>query len=260
MEQNRRTAAIFFSPTETSKKGVLAMAQALTDTPEIYDVTLPPKAPAQAALTAADFAVFGAPVYAGRIFRGALERMDGIRGDQTPCIVTVTYGNRDYDDALLELCDFVRAHGFVVVGAAALIGEHTYGEIQKGRPNEEDLAADLLFAQQIRYKEEAGQYLPAEVPGQRPYIHGEEGGKGGRFHPLTSDACVQCGLCAAVCPQGAIDPQNCKKMDENKCIACFRCIRKCPKGAKNMNVEPYLTFAKEFTAKLAQRKENRYFR
>ncbi len=260
MEQNRRTAAVFFSPTETSKKGVLAMTEAFTNTPEIYDVTLPGEKPLEIQLGGADFAVFGAPVYGGRIFRGALERMAGIRGDQTPCIVTVTYGNRDYDDALLELCDFVRAHGFVIVGAAALVGEHTYGDIQKGRPNEEDLAQDLLFAQQMRYKEAAGQYLQAEAPGNRPYIHGEEGGKGGRFRPLTSEACVKCGLCVQACPQGAIDPKDCQTLDDSKCIACFRCIRSCPKGAKNMNAEPYLSFAKDFTAKLAQPKANKYFR
>ena len=260
MNQNRRTAAVYFSPTETSKKGVLAMAQAFTARPEIHDVTLPAEKREPVTLSSEDFAVFGAPVYAGRIYRGALERMDHIRGQQTPCIVTVTYGNRDYDDALLELVDFVRAHGFLVVGAAALIGEHTYGDIQKGRPNEEDLAQDLLFAQQIRYKEEAGQYLLTEVPGNRPYIHGEQGGGGGRFRPLTGEGCVKCGVCIRDCPEGAIDPKDCTIVDDSKCIACFRCIRNCPKGAKHMNVEPYLTFAKDFTAKLAQRKENRYFR
>lgn len=258
METTRKTAAVFFSPTGTSRKGVLAMAHAFTDKPEVYDLTLPGERKS-ITLTSEDFAVFGAPVYDGRIYKDCLARIDKIQGEQTPCIVTVTYGNRDYDDALLELADFVRRRGFIVVGAAALIGEHTYGEIQKGRPNEEDLAQDLLFAQRIRYKEEAGQYLSVDVPGNHPYIHGEEGGNGGGFRPLTGENCTKCGLCVRNCPTAAIDLADCRTISEDKCISCFRCIRSCPKGAKNMDTEPYQSFAKEFTEKLAQRKENLYF-
>lgn len=69
-----------------------------------------------------------------------------MKGSGTPCIVTVTYGNRHYDDALLEMEDIVREAGFVPFAAAALVAQHTYGEIQVGRPSAADLAEDRAFA------------------------------------------------------------------------------------------------------------------
>jgi hypothetical protein len=54
----------------------------------------------------------------------------------------VTYGNRHYDDALLELADMAEAQGFAVKGAAALVGRHTFGQIQSDRPDSNDLDAD----------------------------------------------------------------------------------------------------------------------
>lgn len=72
--------------------------------------------------------------------------MEALRGADTPCIVTVTYGNRDFDDALLELAEFVRERGFLPIAGAALVGEHTYGSIQPGRPLPDDLREDRAFA------------------------------------------------------------------------------------------------------------------
>ena len=84
--------------------------------------------------------VFSSPVYGGRIPKVARGRFANFFGNKTPCVITVTYGNRDFDDALLELYDFATANGFDVIGAAALIGRHTYcllytsGEWSLGTP------------------------------------------------------------------------------------------------------------------------------
>lgn len=37
----------------------------------------------------------------------------------TPAIAVCVYGNRDYDDALIELKDAIEANGFKTVAAAA---------------------------------------------------------------------------------------------------------------------------------------------
>ncbi|MGN1007862.1 MAG: 4Fe-4S binding protein, partial [Butyricicoccus sp.] len=158
--------------------------------------------------------------------------------------------------ALLEMEDIVRAAGFIPFAAAALVAQHTYGEIQVGRPNADDLAEDRAFAAQAAAKLEQGSLLPVSVPGNRPY---REGGGRGKFRPQTNDKCVKCGLCARECPQGAIDPQDVTRIDDSKCLACFRCIRRCPVGAKNMEVPAYQAFAKDFSAKLVVRRENEYF-
>ena len=243
--------AAFFSPTGTSRKGALAIAGALGD-PLLLDATCAPLPPQS--FSPQDLVVFGAPVYGGRVFRGALERLSALKGENTPCIVTVTYGNRDYDDALLELTDFCRERGFLPFAGAALVGEHTYGSIQVGRPGERDLAQDRAFALEAWEDFQAGwdNYSPT---GSRPY---KEGGKGGSFVPSTTEACVHCGLCVRQCPMGAI-AADCATVDGEKCISCFRCVKGCPKKAKGVFTPEYESFAAAFSERLKEPRENRYF-
>ena len=243
---------VFFSPTDTNRTGVSAIAGVLAEDFSELDLTC---APAEAVFGANEVVVFGAPVYGGRIPVVCRERLSGLKGNQTPCIVTVTYGNRDYDDALLELSDLVQAQGFIPVAAAALVGRHTYGSIQVGRPDENDRAEDAAFARKVAEKLQAGEWTTPSIPGNRPY---KDGGSGGKFRPLTSDACVSCGLCVRGCPTQAI-ANDCRTIDGSRCIACFRCIRRCPGGAKNMDTPEYNAFAAMFTERLKERRENQYF-
>ena len=188
---------VYFSPTGNTQKSVDAMASAIGADSRTYDVTAD-LCPAPHAFGADDFIIFGMPVYGGRIPKAAAARLAGFTGNQTPCIAVVTYGNRHFDDALLELSELATAQGFVVKGAAALVGRHTYGDIQAHRPDADDLAADRAFAMQ------AAQNAPDRaviLPGGRPY---QDGGNGGPFRPLTTQACTQCGLCQSICPDKAI--------------------------------------------------------
>lgn len=246
--------AVYFSATGTSERGALAIANVFGQA-EKGDLTRFDAALPRTEFGEDELVVFGAPVYGGRIYKGAAERFRKLKGNNTPCIVTVTYGNRDFDDALLELSDLVKELGFRPVAAAALIGEHTYGNIQKGRPDGNDLAEDAAFAKNVLAKLQQGDFSEPEIPGNRPY---KEGGNGGKFHPLTAESCVKCGLCARECPEGAIDSEN-FLVNPDKCIACFRCIRRCPVHAKNMDAPEYREFAETFTKKLANRRENACF-
>ena len=133
-----KTTAVYFSPTGNTKKSVDAMARALDADYQAVDLTVAQgedgqEFPVQMRFSGEDFVIFGMPVYGGRLPALAAERLSGIRGEQTPCVLVVTYGNRHYDDALVELQDLCEAQGFVVKGAAALVGRHTYGEIQVGQ-------------------------------------------------------------------------------------------------------------------------------
>lgn len=240
---------IYFSPTGNTKKSVDSMATAIGSEFRDYDVTVEPE-PAPCVLAPEDFAIIGTPVYGGRIPKVAIPRLRQFKGTQTPCIVVVTYGNRHYDDALLELADLAEAQGFVVSGAAALVGRHTYGEIQVGRPDQNDLAEDRDFARSA-VKNGLGK---VRISGNRPY---RDGGGGGHFRPSTSDTCTSCGLCAKECPTHSIGPDF--RTIRDTCISCFRCIRNCPVGAKNMKDESYLAFAADFSKKLENRRENEYF-
>lgn len=249
---NYSVTAIYFSPTGNSRKSACAIAKTLGEAYDEFDLTCQER---QAQFGPDKVVVFGAPVYGGRLFKDFVERLAGLTGDKTPCIVTVTYGNRDYDDALLEFCDLLTAQGFLPIAAAALIGEHTYGRIQVGRPNKADLADDARFAEKVAKKLNQGDYSQPNVPGNRPY---KEGGKGGSFVPLTNDTCIDCGRCRLECPMQAIGADN-RTIDPNRCIACFRCIRRCPMGAKHMDVPAYNEFSAMFTEKLKEPKSNAYF-
>ena len=184
-----KVTAVYFSPTGNTKKSVEAMAGAIGD--GIYEtIDLTPAGQAQVVreFSEGEFVIFGMPVYGGRIPAPAAPRLAGLKGNHTPCILAATYGNRHYDDALAEMEDMVKSQGFVIKGAAALVGRHTYGSIQVDRPNDDDLRADIEFAK----KAATGDGIRTEIPGNRPY---KKGMSGGQFQPRTSDACVGCGVC-----------------------------------------------------------------
>lgn len=101
------TYAIYFSPTYTSKKSAVSIARGLEGELTEIDLTLKDAIP-EILFSRHDIVVFGFPVYAGRILPEALDRLSSFRGDHTPCVITVTYGNRHYDDALLELFDNIK--------------------------------------------------------------------------------------------------------------------------------------------------------
>lgn len=240
---------IHFSPTGNSRTVAQTMAAAIGEVKDTLDLTM--EAEPEKICAAEDFVIVAAPVYGGRVPQVAMERLARVRGTQTPCIVAVTFGNRDYDDALLELADWAAAHGFVVKGACAVVGRHTFGEIATTRPDSADLAQCEDFARRAL----AGAPLALEtISGNRPY---KEGGKGGKFRPTTTEACTHCGLCVRSCPVQAIAGDCCTIADT--CISCFRCIRSCPVQAKECVSEDYKAFAPMFTQKLAAPQENKFF-
>ncbi len=265
--------AVYFSPTgntekyvkgamaaiaeyEAAKKGYKASeAQAF----EVYDCTCVREESglakyiskdAEVTFGEEDFVIIGGPVYGGRIPEVAMERLKKFKGTNTPCILVASYGNRHFDDALIELKDMAERNGFVVKGGAAVIGRHTFGEIQVDRPNGEDLMQMAEFA--VRAYEHEG--TTKNIPGNTIY---REGGKGGKFRPETTKECVKCGLCKCNCPVGAINDDF--SVSDKKCISCFRCIRNCPVKAKVMTSESYLQFAEDFSKKLSTRRENAFY-
>lgn len=249
-----KVTSVYFSPTGNTKRSTEAMALAIANDYDVFDITRYSNRSLTHEFDSDDFVIFGMPVYAGRIPTIAAPRLEGFTGKNTPCIIVATYGNRHYDDALVEMEDIVTSHGFIVKGAAAVIGRHTYGEIQMDRPNENDLAESAEFAKTVFEHLAEQEKTAVTIPGNRPY---RDGIYGGSHKPLTADSCIGCGICKEGCPIRAIGEDF--KVNSELCIACFRCIRNCPVGAKNMDTEAYQTFAKGFSEKLSKRRENEFF-
>jgi ferredoxin len=237
---------VCFSPTGTTKKILKSIIEGLqVDKVRPIDLTLPDAKNRDFKIKRHDLAVIGAPVYAGRIPGTAVQRLRQLTADKTPAVIVVVYGNRDYEDALLELSEIVRDAGFIPVAAAAFIGEHSYSTaatpIAVGRPDAQDLKQARDFGAAVRKKMEDIQTPDAcaalPLPGNYPY---KNYGAWPEMSPvILEDICNLCGECAAVCPTGAITVDAAVLTDKNKCITCCACVKICPLQARVME-EPVI--------------------
>ena len=66
-----------------------------------------------------DLTVISMPVYAGRVPAMAVERLKGIEANGARCVIIAVYGNRAYEDALVEMQDVATGIGFRVMAPAA---------------------------------------------------------------------------------------------------------------------------------------------
>ena len=118
---------VYYSPTGTSKRTIEAIAVGLDVKPiDHVDLTLPGSGSTSHVFHADELVVIAAPVYSGRVPSKAAERLRSLSAEGTPAVLVVVYGNRAYEDALLELKDLTSEQGFTAVAGAAFIGEHSY--------------------------------------------------------------------------------------------------------------------------------------
>lgn len=68
-----------------------------------------------------DLVVISMPVYAGRVPALAVERLKGVKANGAKCVIVAVYGNRAYEDALLEMQDVATEIGFQAMAATAAI-------------------------------------------------------------------------------------------------------------------------------------------
>ena len=274
--------AVYFSATGTTKKVVEEMAGVIAEKlgvpHETYDFTLSLAREGAPDFKPDDLVVFGTPVYAGRVPNVLLKYLETIRGNGAAAVPVVLYGNRDYDDALIELRDILEKDGFHPVAAAAFIGEHSFSYIlAKGRPDELDLQKAVAFAADVAKKmasmmENAdgtpgfGSVSPIEVKGTpEPYrgYYQPRDRKGEpvdirKVKPLTKDNCNDCKICADTCPMGSISREDVKEYT-GICIKCGACIKNCPLQAKYYEDAGYLYHQHELEEGLTRRAEPEWF-
>ncbi len=198
---------VYFSPTKTSEKVARSIASGMNvSRMEVYDLTPPDGETAEVSCSENDFAVFAVPVYAGRVPVEAAARLKRFRGRNAPAAVVVVYGNRAYEDALLELKNIALESGFKPIAAGAFIGEHSFSgdkfPIATGRPDEADRKQAKRFGERIAEKLKGQGLEPIDVPGNYPY---GEGIAPSKASASTDDSlCTMCESCGAVCPTGSI--------------------------------------------------------
>ncbi|HIQ99636.1 MAG TPA: EFR1 family ferrodoxin [Candidatus Scybalocola faecavium] len=223
---------ICFSPTGGTKKAADILAKELAQDIRPVDLTDYSTDFSSISLEENAAAVIAVPSYGGRVPEIAVKRLSQIKGNGAKAVLVCIYGNRAYEDTLVELEDTAKQAGFQVIAAVAAIAEHSIvRQIASGRPDAKDEEKLRDFARQIREKFASGNDSKPEIPGNRPYK--KSGGTG--MVPKPDKDCVKCGLCAKKCPVQAIDKNDSKKVDSKACISCMRCVSVCPHSARKVN-------------------------
>ncbi len=265
---------IFFSATDTTKKVVEELAQSLAEAfgveSKTHDFTLPQNRKFFPEIEANTLVVFGLPTYAGRLPNLLLKYLETINGNSAFAVPVVTFGNRAFDNSLIELRNLLEAHGFQTMAGAALSCEHSFSyTLAAGRPDPKDLAELRDFASKVHKKiletdlktynhspidvegdSEAGYYQPQTNDGTKIDIR--------KAKPKTSEACTKCGTCIRSCPMGSIEAND-PSVVGGVCIKCGACVKKCHVQAKYFDDEGFLYHKTELENKYSRRAENSFF-
>ena len=224
----------YYSPTYSTAKVTKYIAQNLAK--ELIEHDLTKNNISKINLSKNDLVIFAAPSYGGRIPNPMPQLLENFTADNTPAIAITVYGNRDYDDTLLELTDIITKQGFVTIAAAAFIAQHSLvTDIAADRPNPQDFDQMKNFSQKILAKlEQQATFAAITVKGNRPYKEFNTP----PFTPYTTDKCINCNRCIELCPTQAIEQNNPYNTFADKCILCARCVRICPTQARLLPEQP----------------------
>lgn len=204
-----------------------------------------------------DICVVAVPSFGGRVPKIAAERLEKIKANGAKAILITVYGNRAYDDTLLELKTILTNSKFCCVAAVAAIAEHSImHQFAQGRPDKKDLEQLSQFAKQIRQHIEENR-IPKDlmVPGNNPYREYN----GVPIKPETKKNCTKCGLCANKCPVQAIPLNDPLQTDHKKCISCMRCVSICPAHSRKVSKILTTIAANKMKNSCSERKENELF-
>ncbi|MBZ9685835.1 EFR1 family ferrodoxin [Clostridium estertheticum] len=270
---DKKINAMYFSATGTTKKVVCGIVEKILGDigkemiSNNVDFTLPGVRQETVSFKEEDVVIIGVPVYAGRVPNVLLKYLNSIKGNGALAIPVVVYGNRNYDDALIELKEILELNGFSVIAGGAFIGEHAFSKtLAKNRPDAEDMDIVNDFANQIHTKitiqdKIQAIFIKGNKPYRKHYIPKNEQGIAvdiRKVTPKTNSNCNDCKICANICPMGSIDFEDVSKLN-GMCIKCGACVKKCPMNAKYYDDEDYLRHKYELEIGCGYRREPELF-
>lgn len=276
--------AAYFSPTGTTRKIVMALSVHLKDAMlntmtnaktdikrDTIDFTPLSERTSneEIRISSDELFILGIPVYAGRVPNVLLPYLKRFKGDNTKAVIVAVYGNRHYDDALMELSQLLVSNGFDVIAGCAFIGEHAFSSVlAAGRPDSNDLLACKRYAYEIAKKltHMASQrvddfIMPGHSP-LRPYYRPvDDDGipfDFKRIVPVTKTTCIDCGLCAKICPVQSISDVDYQTIT-GLCIKCCACVKHCPVEAKQFDDPNFMKHKKELEVDFFSRRSPECF-
>ena len=230
---------ILFSPTGGTKKVADAICKGIGEEVSVIDLCNREKSNQKIKCGEGEFALIAFPVFGGRIPALAAQRLKEVEANGAKCAIVAVYGNRAYDDAMVEMQDLSESCGFRVVAAVSASAEHSIvREYGAGRPD----------------KAEGADRTMPKVPGNRPYKRAAAGPK-----PRASRKCTGCGICAESCPVGAIPADNLRGVNKSLCISCMKCVSLCPAGARSIGSVMKFLVRRLLKKACATRKPNELF-
>lgn len=205
-----------FSPTGQSKACSLAVAKATKLEFTEYDVThlSERKKPLHLEDTTL---IISFPVYAGRVPSLFVDYIkEKLTCSHCKALVIATFGNRAFEDALVEMEDLLKAKAVSLIGSASIGCQHSYTDkVGSCRPDIEDFQILDRLAVYLN-----GETKETVAPGNRPYREGIVPADPPFMPTVREEGITIDKKCYAVCPTGALGRQ-----DPKLCIHCCACIQ-----------------------------------
>lgn len=249
----KKLSKIYFSPSGTTQKIVSQIAKNFNMSQENYDLlSFDGEKEFEDELV-----IIGIPVFNRRLPKTAKEKLSKMKAKNTKAIVVLNYGNIEYGDALLELCDVLKENGFDIAGIATTVSQHSqFGELARNRPDIKDIEKINEFSKNVIKKLEENRQNEIFVSGYKPY----EKYSVPKFHVKCDDeACVECMDCVYTCPEDAIPEYNPTLTNMDDCTRCSTCINVCSADARSFTGPSYATDYQDAVINNYERKDAEFY-